>query len=95
MWNMNRRLKILERTFFVQDLALYDDLTLDDESLAEAARSLSDEDLNALIAANEAEEEGIPLNLSQIGARRIWDGVIKSRTKSDRRGDVCPPRTDR
>jgi hypothetical protein len=89
MWNVNRRLKILERTFFVQDLALNDDLTLDDESLADATRCLSDEDLNALIAANEAEEEGIPLTLRQIGARRTWNRVIACRTRSDHGADAC------
>ena len=71
MPNVRKRIEVLERAFLPIQY-----LPADDMPIAELMRLLSDEDLDTLIAANEAQKEGLPLNGRQMAAQRAFARVV-------------------
>ncbi len=71
MPNVRKRIEILERTLLPVQFLPVDELSID-----HAVRLLSDEDLDTLIAAGEAEKEGVPLTAQQMGAQRAFARAV-------------------
>jgi hypothetical protein len=71
MRNFQNRIQRLERSFLAPQV----DDDVDENTLAEASRLLSDEDLDALISVSQA-EEGSFLSGRQIVAQRSFDLAI-------------------
>lgn len=86
MPNVRKRIEILERSFLPPQ-----DLLLDVQSMGEVLPYVSDEDLELLITANEAEAEGRALTGCEMQAQRAFARAVAQARFS---GSVVSMRSD-